>query len=414
MKYSECTRCGKPFRDSAGTQEGRIMSATGHRLTPVAKVEPTCTTPGTEAYWQCTRCDKLFSDADGENETSLEALTIPALGHQLSPVAKVEPTCTETGLTEGSKCSLCGEVLKEQETIDALGHTEVTDPAVAATCTEPGLTVGKHCSVCKAVLVEQETVPVLGHDWGVWVVLTEPQVGFSGAESRTCSRCGEAETASVDPLPGPKPEPEPEKRSSPNGDGIDNIARVSAELPFTDVTKDMDIYDDVKYVYEKGIMDDMSDTEFGPEHTLSRSMIVTLLWRLEGKPAVEYAGVFSDVPAGVWYTDSLEWAASNGIVLGYGDGTFGVNDDVTREQLASILWRYAKWKGYDVSVGEDTNILSYGDAFDTADWAMPAMRWACGAGLLDADADGNIRPGEPATRAEIAKALHVFLENVAR
>ncbi|MCR4669197.1 MAG: S-layer homology domain-containing protein [Clostridia bacterium] len=146
------------------------------------------------------------------------------------------------------------------------------------------------------------------------------------------------------------------------------------EIPFTDVTKDMDFYDDVKFVYDKGIMIGMSDTLFGPDTTLSRAMLVTVLYRMEGKPGAEYAGVFSDVPAGEWYSDAVECAAAEGIVLGYGDGTFGVNDDVTREQLATIFWRYAKWKDYDVSVGENTNILSFNDAFDTSGSAMAAMQ----------------------------------------
>ena len=183
------------------------------------------------------------------------------------------------------------------------------------------------------------------------------------------------------------------------------------ELPFTDVTKDMDIYDDVKYVYDRGIMIGMSDTLFGPDTRLSRTMLVTVLYRMEGKPGAGYAGVFSDIPAGVWYSDAVEWAAAEGIILGYGDGTFGVNDDVTREQLATILWRYAKWKDYDVIVGEDTNILSFNDALDTSDWAMAAMQWAIGSGVLEGDANGYLNGGEPATRAEIAKAIHVFLEN---
>ena len=185
------------------------------------------------------------------------------------------------------------------------------------------------------------------------------------------------------------------------------------ELPFTDVTKDMDIYDDVKYVYDRGIMIGMSDTLFGPDTRLSRTMLVTVLYRMEGKPGAGYAGVFSDIPAGVWYSDAVEWAAAEGIILGYGDGAFGVNDDVTREQLATILWRYAKWKDYDVSVGEDTNILSFNDALDTSDWAMAAMQWAIGSGVLEGDANGYLNGGEPATRAEIAKAIHVFLENAA-
>ena len=184
-------------------------------------------------------------------------------------------------------------------------------------------------------------------------------------------------------------------------------------LPFVDVTEDMDCYDDVKYLYDKGIQIGMSDTEFGPETHLTRAMLVTLLWRLEGEPAVEYDGTFSDVPAGKWYSDAVEWAASKGIVQGYGDGTFGPLNDMTREQLASILWRYAKDKDYDVSVGEDTNILSYNDAFDTPGWAMPALQWAIGAGVLEGSADGNLNGAVPATRAEIARALRVFLENVA-
>lgn len=404
-EQAECDVCHIPYGEPLG-----------HQIVFVDYVFPTCTEEGMRDHYECTRCGKVFGDAAGTREVEKDRFVMPASGHTEVVDAAVPATCTETGLTEGKHCSLCGEVLKEQETINALGHTPVAVAGKDATCTEAGLTEGSKCSLCGEVLEEQETIEALGHDWGGWEVTNEPQVGLSGVQTRVCGRCGEAETASVDPLPGPKPvpapEPAPEKPSSPNGGGIYNIA--SAGFPFMDVTRGMDIYDDVKYVYEKGIMDGVSDTLFGPELTLSRSMIVTLLWRLEGKPAVEYAGVFSDVPAGVWYTDGMEWAASNGIVLGYGDGTFGVNDDVTREQLAAILWRYAKWKDYDVSVGEDTNILSFNDAFDTADWAMPAMQWAIGAGVLEGDAYGYLNGGEPATRAEIAKALHVFLENVAR
>jgi hypothetical protein len=180
-------------------------------------------------------------------------------------------------------------------------------------------------------------------------------------------------------------------------------------LPFTDVTKDMDIYDDVKYVYEKGIMIGVSDTLFGPELSLTRGMIVTILHRMEGEPKAPYSGVFSDVPAGQWYTDGVEWAASVGIVLGYGDGTYGTTDNVTREQLAAILYRYAQWKGYAVK----TAALKAADAEDVSDWAAEAMAWAAACGVLKADADGGIRPGAEATRAEIAEAIHVFLEKVA-
>ena len=185
-------------------------------------------------------------------------------------------------------------------------------------------------------------------------------------------------------------------------------------LPFTDVTPDSPYLEDIQYVYENDLMNGMSETEFGEYLPLTRGMIVTVLHRMEGRPAVAWTGVFTDVPAGMWYTDGVEWAASHGIVLGYGDGRYGPNDNVTREQLAAILHRYAKYKGYDVSVGEDTNILSYNDAFIWGDWAVPALQWACGTGVLEDVPAGMLRPTEPATRGEIAHAIHVFCEDVAK
>ena len=181
------------------------------------------------------------------------------------------------------------------------------------------------------------------------------------------------------------------------------------EFPFDDVTEDMPCYEDVRYVFDRGIMIGMGETEFGPELSLSRAMIVTALYRLEGEPAVEYKGTFSDVPAGKWYTDPVEWAAEAGIVLGYGDGTYGMNDDVTREQLAAILYRYAVYRGWAIQSAE----LEAPDGDAVSDWAAEAVAWAAANGILAADEAGAVRPGEAATRAEIAKALHAFLEKVA-
>ena len=185
-------------------------------------------------------------------------------------------------------------------------------------------------------------------------------------------------------------------------------------LPFTDVTPDSPFFDDIRYVYENDIMNGMSSTTFGENLPLTRGMIVTILHRVEGRPEVAYTGAFTDVPDGMWYTDGVEWAASHGIVLGYGNGKYGPDDNVTREQLAAILFRYAKVKGYDVSVGEDTNILSYYDAFTWGDWAVSALQWACGAGVLEDSPVGMLRPADDATRGEIARAIHVFCEKVAK
>ncbi|MBR4205516.1 MAG: S-layer homology domain-containing protein, partial [Clostridia bacterium] len=212
------------------------------------------------------------------------------------------------------------------------------------------------------------------------------------------------------------------KTQSDDGENTDTTATPPGDMeegtpdpmPFADVTSDSPAYDDIRFVYENGIMNGVSDMLFDPHGSLTRGMIVTILWRIEGRPEIGYSGTFSDVPAGEWYTDGVEWAASHGIVLGFGDGTYGPDKPVTREQVAVILYRYAQFKGVDTSVGEDTNILSYDDAFDISSWAFPAMQWACGTDILDSGNTAAIRPGEPASRAEIARAIRVYLEDAAK
>ncbi|MBR4284335.1 MAG: S-layer homology domain-containing protein [Anaerotignum sp.] len=143
----------------------------------------------------------------------------------------------------------------------------------------------------------------------------------------------------------------------------------------------------------------------GNRNTTTRAQLVTTLWRLEGKPMVESAEGFNDVYENDWYNDAVRWATANGIANGYGEGYFGPSDTVTREQTVSILWRYAQYKGIDVSVGEDTNILSYGDAFDVSGYAVPAMQWACGSDLVNGMKDLNgtmiLDPQGYTTRAQM-------------
>ena len=167
-------------------------------------------------------------------------------------------------------------------------------------------------------------------------------------------------------------------------------------------------YEAVKYVYDNGMMNGTASNRFDPNTSLSRGMIAQVLHNLEQNPAAG-SGSFTDVTPGAWYADAVNWAASQGIVDGYGNGQFGPEDNVTREQLASILYRYAQHKGYDVSVGEDTNILSYADAFEVSEWAVPAMQWACGAGIINGTGDGStLTPQGNATRAQVATMLMRF------
>ncbi len=177
--------------------------------------------------------------------------------------------------------------------------------------------------------------------------------------------------------------------------------------PFSDVKETDWFYDDAAFVAAKSLMSGTSATTFAPYENTSRGMIVTILYRLEGQPAVTGANPFDDVQSGKYYESAIIWAAQNGIVSGYGNGKFGPDDDISREQLAAILYRYAQHKGYDVSVGEDTNILSYNDAFDISKYAIPAMQWACGAGLINGD-NGNLMPKGNAERCQVAAILHRF------
>ena len=182
------------------------------------------------------------------------------------------------------------------------------------------------------------------------------------------------------------------------------------KLPFTDVPNNAWYYDGVAYVYEHGLMAGTSATTFGPDVTTSRSMIATILWRMAGGPVVNYAMDFADVPQDQWYSEAIRWAVSEGISSGYGN-TFGTHDPITREQLAVMLYQFAQARGYDVSVGENTNILSYTDVSDVAEYAIPALQWSCGAGIITGTGDGSaLSPQGQATRAQAAVMLTRFCE----
>lgn len=183
-------------------------------------------------------------------------------------------------------------------------------------------------------------------------------------------------------------------------------------MNFIDVAKGEWYTEGVEYVYHYGMMEGVGDDLFDINGTANRAMIVTILWRLEGEPVYGQgkSGTFVDVAENTWYTEAIEWAAANEIVEGYGNDNFGPKDDITREQLAAILWRYAKYNNYDVSIGENTNILSYKDALDISDWALPAMQWACGTAIIKGDNEGSLLPANNALRSQMAIVFMRFCE----
>lgn len=177
---------------------------------------------------------------------------------------------------------------------------------------------------------------------------------------------------------------------------------------YRDVDTSAWYHEAVDYVLVNGLMSGYGNGVFGPNDHLSRAQLCQILYNKEGRPAVTGNSAFTDVANGAWYFDAVTWAAENGIVGGYGGGLFGPEDNITREQLAAILYRYAQAKGYDVSVGEDTNILSYADALDVSEWAIPAMQWACGSGVINGVTDSTLVPQGNATRAQAATMLMRF------
>ena len=185
---------------------------------------------------------------------------------------------------------------------------------------------------------------------------------------------------------------------------------LSTTLPFTDVKNTDWCFSEVARVYADGIMGGTSNTTFSPAGTLTRGQVVAMLYRMAGSPAVTANTTgFSDVDNGAYYADAVKWASGKEIVGGYADGTFAPNRAITREQLAAILYRYAKANGADVSVGEDTNLLSYKDFQSVGQYAVPALQWAVGSGLIGGTTNATLSPKGTATRAQAAVILVRFV-----
>ena len=182
--------------------------------------------------------------------------------------------------------------------------------------------------------------------------------------------------------------------------------------PFIDVAEGDWFYDAVVYAYQNELMDGVGGNRFAPNSETTRAQLVTILYRLEGQPAVSGDLPFTDVETGTWYTNAVLWAAQNGIVNGVTDTTFAPGDEITRQQLVTILYRYAEAKGYDVSASAD--LSGYPDAGQVQDYAQPAMAWAVAENIIQGMEDGTLKPAGNASRAQIATILMRFCEDVAQ
>lgn len=190
-----------------------------------------------------------------------------------------------------------------------------------------------------------------------------------------------------------------------------NHADVCPSADFTDVDMDAWYHDAVDYAIGNGMMNGVGNNLFAPDSNLTRAMLVQVLWNLEGNPEASIITEYSDVASDAWYYNAVQWATAENIVGGYGNGIYGPEDDITREQMALMLYRYAQYKGYDTTQS-GTDVQDFTDYEDISDWALEGVTWAVNVGLLNGKGNGILDPIGDATRAEVAQILMNFCENI--
>ena len=357
-----CTACGHSYVSD-------YTDALGHSYTPSVTKEPTCTEEGLMTF----TCDC------GEHYTQ----PIPRTDHQYEDTVQ-EPDCTHMGRTVHT-CTVCGHHY-EDAFVDALGH-ELQTETVAATCLGFGYTEHR-CSRCDFYFVSDLQQP-LEHSWSDWTVTETPDCFHDGVQTRTCSACGLDERIT--------------------------LPASSQDCPsavFTDLDSALWYHESVDFILRAGLMQGIGDNLFAPGSSLTRGQLVTILYRLEGASRPEVLIPFQDVEAGRYYTDAVAWAYQNHIVQGMTETQFAPNEPVTREQLATILYRYTAWKG--VSTEQTADLSAFPDGSAVKPYAQDAMAWAVGAGLIQGSYNAGVttlNPRDHATRAQIAAVLMRYLRS---
>ena len=285
--------------------------------------------------------------------------------------------CETEGYTGDTYCTDCGALVSEGSVVAATGHDwDAGVISKPATCTEDG-TRTYLCANCGQI--RDEVIKASGHSFGDWVVTKPATAAVKGEKQRTCAICGYVETAEIDAL------------------GYQKCYVTS----FDDCGK-IWYHEAIDFAVANGLMDGVADTKFDPDGAMTRAMVVTVLYREAGEPEVTAPSTFTDVAEGQWYFDAVAWAQENGVVTGVAADKFAPNDDVTREQLATILWRYAG------KPAAKADLSGFEDAESISGYALDAMNWAVEAGILAGD-NGNLKPTANATRAEFATMIMRFL-----
>ena len=409
-----------------------FVSATDHTWVNTQTLPPACTEQGT-AFYKCSACGATRTEK------------IAALGHDLSRCDLVpDATCTQPGRAVGT-CARCG--VKIDEVIPAKGHDYSYKSASSTepTCTESGRYKGT-CPVCGKDY--NDTIPALGHDWGEWVVTQEPTYTTTGYRYHLCARCNTREGEDIPKLhthtwdagvvtqkptatePGvktftcticgeTKTEPIP-------ATGVPDVCPGGPTCPgyaFRDMLVPTDwAHEGLDYCIYHGYIAGTSASTVSPNGVCTRAQLVSILYRVQGEPTTvkgyelsKLRAPFNDVPRGQWYTDAIWWAKLMGVVAGTSATTFDPEGEITREQLAVILYNYTK-QFAPGSLTATGSLAGFPDAASVSSWARTEMAWAVGNGLISGTGSGSVAyltPQGSATRAQVAAILMRFEQAMA-
>ena len=401
------------------------VAATDHTWVKTQTFPAFCTEQGT-VFYKCSACDATRTEK------------IAALGHDLSRCDLLpDATCTKPGHVVGT-CARCG--VKIDEVIPAKGHDySYADVRTEPTCTESGHYKGT-CPRCGKDY--DDTIPALGHDWGEWVVAQEPTYTTTGYRYHDCTRAGcntrvgedipklhthtwDAGVVTQKPTatePGVKTYTcticNEQKTESIPATGVPDTCPGGPTCPgyaFRDMpAPDSWAHAGLDYCIYSGYINGLSATTVDPSGTCTRAQLVCILYRIQGEPKVvegyelaKLRAPFDDVPRGQWYTNAILWAKLTGIVNGTSATTFDPSGQITREQLAAILYRYTAKYAPDAT-GNAASLAAYPDAGSVSAYARDAMAWAVGNGLIKGlphDKTDYLEPGGSTTRAQVATIL---------
>ena len=408
------------------------VAATDHTWVKTQTNPPTCTEQGT-AFYKCSACGATRTEK------------IAALGHDLSRCDLVpDATCTQPGRAVGT-CARCG--VKIDEVIPAKGHDYSYKSASSTepTCTESGRYKGT-CPVCGKDY--NDTIPALGHDWGEWVTTIEPTYTTVGYRYHLCARCNTREGEDIPKLhthtwdagvvtqkptatePGVKTFTcticgETKTESIP-ATGVPDVCPGGPTCPgyaFRDMPVPTDwAHEGLDYCIYHGYIAGTSASTVSPNGVCTRAQLVSILYRVQGEPTTvkgyelsKLRAPFDDVPRGQWYTDAIWWAKLMGVVSGTSATTFDPEGEITREQLAVILYNYTK-QFAPGSLTATGSLAGFPDAASVSSWARTEMAWAVGNGLISGTGSGSVAyltPQGSATRAQVAAILMRFEQAMA-